>query len=139
VTIDEISGRIASISARPQALFLTALDGTGQHTALLQAAGGTPCASLDDQPEVLLLALPDLSLDDAEEEAFELAETPGWLELPCVKGGDCYLIDSAQLTDEAQATWILATILHPEIFTEMLPPYSVRMFPPELYKKTDDA
>jgi hypothetical protein len=138
VTIDEISGRVAELSTHPKVLLLTGLAGPGQHAALLEAAGGTPCASLADIPEVLLLALPDLSLDDAEEEALDLSETPGWFDLPCVRGGDCYLIDAAQLTDEAQATWILATILHPDVFTEMLPAYSVRMFPPELYKKSDD-
>jgi hypothetical protein len=138
VTIDEITGRVAELTAHPRVLFLTAPEGTGQHVALLKAAGGTPCTSLADQPEVLLLALPELSLDDAEEEAFDLAETPGWFELPCVKGGDCYLLDPMQLEDEEQATWILATILHPGVFTEMLPAYSVRMFPPELYKKPDD-
>ncbi len=138
MTIDEITGRVATLSVRPRVLLLTELNGAGQQTALLEAAGGTPCLSLADKPDVLLLALPDLSLDDAEEEAFDLAELPGWFDLPCVKGGDCYLLDAAQIEDTERATWILATILHPDLFTEMLPAYSVRMFPPELYKKPDD-
>ncbi len=136
MTIDEITGRVATLSVRPRVLLLTELNGAGQHTALLEAAGGTPCASLAEKPDVLLLALPGLPLDDAEEEAFDLAETPGWFELPCVMGGDCYLLDPAQLEDTERAIWILATILHPDIFTEMLPAYSVRMFPKELYDDT---
>jgi hypothetical protein len=89
---------------------------------------------------VLLLVLPETSLDDAEEEVLALAETPGWFELPCVRGGECYLIDAARLAEsEPQALWILATVLHPDRFTEMLPPYSVRMFPKELYEVPNDT
>jgi hypothetical protein len=137
MTLEEIAGRMAGVTTRPKTLLLTAIDGVGTRAETIEKAGGTPCHALTDSPDVLILALPGSSLDDAEEEALALAETPGWWDLPCVTGGDSYLVDAEQLTGEAQATWILATILHPDIFTEMLPPYSVRMLPKELYKKDD--
>lgn len=139
MTLEEIAEGVAEVAARPKTLLLTDLEGTCAHTELIERAGGTPVNSLADSPEVLILALPELSLDDAEEEALDLADTPGWWELPFVKGGDGYLVDATFLENEPLTIWILATILHPNVFTEMLPPYSVRMLPVELYKKQDDT
>lgn len=138
MTLEEIAQGVAEVTARPKTLLLTELEGTCAHKELIERAGGTPVNSLADSPEVLLIALPGLSLDDAEEESLDLPDTPGWWELPCIKGGDGYLVDATYLENEPLAIWILATILHPNVFTEMLPPYSVRMFPAELYKKQED-
>ena len=140
--LDALTARIATLEARPKALLLTSLDAIApSDPELLSLAGGTPTA-LTDGPEVLILALPDTDLDAAEEAAIELSENDAWWELPCVKEHDCYLVAGEFLSesaDRAEAARIVATILHPSIFTEMLPPYSVRMFPEECYKKPEPA
>lgn len=140
--LDALSARTAALETRPKILLLTSLDAVEpSDPELLTLAGGTPTA-LSDGPEVLILALPDTDLDDAEEAAIELSESDAWWELPCVKEHDCYLLSGAFLAegaDRAEAVRIVATILHPTEFTEMLPPYSVRMFPEECYKKPEPA
>lgn len=140
--LEALSARTAALETHPRVLLLSALDGSfPDDPELLTLAGGTPTA-LSDGPEVLILALPETSLDDAEELAIALSESDAWWELPCVTEHDCYLVAGKFLgegADRAEAARILATILHPSEFTEMLPPYSVRMFPEECYTKPDPA
>lgn len=88
-------------------------------------------------PETIILILGGRDAHEAIEEAEALTELPGWYDLPAVRAGECYTADAATFFDSpgpklAEAAGILATILHPETFTEMLPPYSVRIFPPAL-------
>ena len=138
--LEAIRARVDALHTRPRALLLI-LPGTleGSDPELLALAGGTPTAWADG-PEVLILALRHGSLDDAEEYAIEMSESDEWWELPCVKEHDCYLLAEeflAEGADRAEAARILATILHPGDFTDLLPPNSVRMFPEECYKKPE--
>lgn len=88
-------------------------------------------------PEMLILMPCGFDADRAVDEASVLTTVPGWFDLPAVRNGECYAADGnayfnrpgPRLVDSAE---ILATILHPETFTEMLPPYSVRRFPNHL-------
>ena len=140
--LDALAARTAALETRPKALLLTALDATeSSDSELLTLAGGVSVGWADG-PEVLILALPDTDLDDAEEAAIELSERDAWWELPCVREHDCYLVAGEFLgegADRAEAARIVATILHPTEFVEMLPPYSVRMFPEECYTKPEPA
>ena len=143
--LDTLSARTAALETRPKILLLTSLDDvTPSDPELLTLAGGVSVGWADG-PEVLILALPGTDLDDAEELAIALSEREGWWTLPCVTEHDCYLVAGEFLgegADRAEAARIVATILHPTEFIEMLPPYSVRMFPEECYTKPepdDDA
>ncbi len=79
----------------------------------------------------------------ALDESYAFLDAPGWLELPAVKNGECYAVDGSAYFNRpgprlAESAEILATILHPEIFTEMLPPYSVQRFDNALFEPTED-
>jgi hypothetical protein len=59
--------------------------------------------------------------------------------LPAVKNYDCYTIDpSYLLTPHLEAARILATILHPEEFTEMLPAFCAQLLPVEWLGSLDE-
>jgi ABC-type Fe3+-hydroxamate transport system substrate-binding protein len=134
MTLDELSEKTATL-ARPRLLLLSALDpptSAGALAATIAPAGGTAApwdsaaasALTPEQiaafaPEVLIVAGDDL---DAAEEALE--EDPFWSSLPCAAAGDCYVADAKILAEEPR---VLATILHPEVFTELVPAFSVRI------------
>jgi iron complex transport system substrate-binding protein len=86
----------------------------------------------DFAPEILILALCGFSGDRAEEEAMALSELDGFESWPCFQNNECYLVDGDAYINRpgprlAESAEILATILHPETFTEMLPPHAVRL------------
>ena len=88
-------------------------------------------------PEMLILVACGFDAYRALDEAWALSELPGWYDLPAVREGECYAADGSAYFNRpgprlAESAEILATILRPEIFTEMLPPYSVQRFPEEL-------
>ncbi len=88
-------------------------------------------------PEMLILIPCGFDADRAIEEAYTLPDAPGWFDLPAVQNAECYSIDGSVYFNRpgprlAESAEILATVLHPETFTEMLPPYSVRRFPNDL-------
>lgn len=87
-------------------------------------------------PELIVLLACGWDAYRALEEAYILAELPGWFDLPAVQNGDCFAVDGNAYFNRpgprlAESAEILATVLHPETFTEMLPPYSVQIFPME--------
>jgi iron complex transport system substrate-binding protein len=88
-------------------------------------------------PEMIVFIPCGFGVDRAIEEAYVLADSEGWFELPAVKNGECYAVDGNSYFNRpgprlAESAEILATVLHPDRVTEMLPPYSVRRFPEEL-------
>jgi hypothetical protein len=101
---------------------------TGWQIELLESLGGVPC-ELTESPDILLIAIPDFTLEEAHFAAQVLFELPEWSDLPCVQMGDCYVLDTPTFftTPTNEAAQILATILYPEAFPENLPPYSVRI------------
>lgn len=89
------------------------------------------------RPEVIVLIACGYDAYRALEEAYPLTDLPGWFDLPAVKAGDCYAVDGNAYFNRpgprlAESAEILATILHPDVFTEMLPPYSVQIFGSDL-------
>jgi iron complex transport system substrate-binding protein len=99
---------------------------------------------LEFNPEYIVLIACGFDAYRSLDEAWPLSELPGWYDLPAVRNGDCYAADGnaffnrpgPRLADSAE---ILATILRPEVFTDMLPPYSVQRFPDEMLVRIEDT
>ena len=88
-------------------------------------------------PEMIVLIACGMDAYRALDEAYALGDAPGWFDLPAVRNGECYTADGNAYFNRpgprlAESAEILATILHPDLFTEMLPPYSVQRFDNEL-------
>jgi iron complex transport system substrate-binding protein len=84
-------------------------------------------------PEMIILMACGVDAYRALDEAWALTDVPGWYDLPAVRNGECYTVDGNAYFNRpgprlAESAEILATILHPETFTEMLPPYSAQRF-----------
>lgn len=91
----------------------------------------------DFAPDCIVLIACGWDADRAIEEAYAFWDVPQWFDLPAVKNAECYAVDGNAYFNRpgprlAESAEILATILHPDTFTEMLPPYSVRLFPDDL-------
>jgi len=94
-------------------------------------------------PEVIVLVACGFDADRAIDEAYVLPEAAGldaWFALPAVRNAECYAANGNAYFNRpgprlAESAEILATILHPETFPEMLPPHAVRQFPPELIER----
>jgi iron complex transport system substrate-binding protein len=94
-------------------------------------------------PEMIVLLACGMDAYRALDESYALLDHPGWFELPAVKNGECYAVDGNAYFNRpgprlAESAEILATILHPELFTDMLPAYSVQRFDNELFVPTED-
>lgn len=94
-------------------------------------------------PEMIIVIPCGMDATRAIDEAYALADIPGWFDLPAVREGECYAADGSAYFNRpgprlAESAEILATILHPETFTGMLPPYAVRRFPNELLQPEDE-
>ncbi|MBC8101931.1 MAG: cobalamin-binding protein [Cytophagales bacterium] len=88
-------------------------------------------------PEMIVLLACGMDAYRALDEAYALLDVPGWFDLPAVRNGECYAVDGNAFFNRpgprlAESAEILATILHPERFTDMLPPYSVQRFDSEM-------
>ena len=110
---------------------------------------GTPSRTLSwDEinafaPEMIVLLACGMDAYRALDESYALLDAPHWFDLLAVKNGECYAVDGNAYFNRpgprlAESAEILATILHPEIFTEMLPPYSVQRFDNELFVPMED-
>jgi iron complex transport system substrate-binding protein len=91
----------------------------------------------DFGPEMLVLLACGFDAYHALDEAYALTDAPGWFDLPAVKQGECYAVDGNAYFNRpgprlAESAEILATVLHPETVTGMLPPYAVQRFPIDL-------
>ena len=153
---DRARERAASAPERPRTLLLEWTDppfSAGHWNPELLALAGGVGAGWDEPgvpsrtltwdeiaafaPEMLVLIACGFDTDRAIDEAYVLPDAPGWFDLPAVREGECYAIDGNAYFNRpgprlAESAEILATVLHPETITEMLPPYSVRRFPNEL-------
>jgi iron complex transport system substrate-binding protein len=92
-------------------------------------------------PEVIVLMACGFDTYRALWEASTLTDVPDWFDLPAVRNGDCFAVDGNAYFNRpgprlAESAEILATILHPETFTEMLPPFAAQIFDPELMDPT---
>lgn len=94
-------------------------------------------------PEVIACVFCGFDADRSLDEAYALPELAGvesWFALPAVVNGECYALDGNAYFNRpgprlAESAEILATVLHPETFTDDLPPFAVRYFPPELTER----
>lgn len=112
-------------------------DKIGQPSRTLDAAEIAAFA-----PEMIVLFACGFDAYRALDEAWSLTDLPGWFDLPAVRNGECYAVDGNAYFNRpgprlAESAEILATVLHPEAFTEMLPPYSVQRFPDDLLIPSD--
>jgi iron complex transport system substrate-binding protein len=153
---DAVHDKAAGTVERPKTLLLEWPDppfsaGHWNPELLVLAAGvggpwdelGVPSRTLtwdeirDFGPEMLVLLACGFGAYRALDEAYALTDAPGWFDLPAVKQGECYAVDGNAYFNRpgprlAESAEILATVLHPETFTEMLPPYAVQRFPNDL-------
>lgn len=91
-------------------------------------------------PEMIVLMACGFDTYRALDDAFVLPHGPGeeaWFALPAVQNGDCYAVDGNAYFNRpgprlAESAEILATILHPETITEIMPPFSVQRFADEV-------
>ncbi len=154
--LDRVRERASSAPERPRTLLLEWADppfSAGHWIPELLALAGGAGAPWDEPgkpsrtliwdeirgwaPDVLVLLPCGFDADRAIDEAYVLPDRDGWFDLPAVRAGECYAADGNAYFNRpgprlAEAAEILATVLHPETFTEMLPPYSVRRFPGDL-------
>jgi iron complex transport system substrate-binding protein len=163
--LDQVRERAASVPERPRALLLEWADPpfcAGHWNPELLALAGGAGARWDEPgkpsrtltwdeirgwaPDMLALLPCGFDANRAIDEAYALPDVPGWFDLPAVRAGECYAVDGSAYFNRpgprlVESAEILATILHPETFTELLPPYSVRRFPGDLLEpqKSDAA
>ncbi|MFM7323080.1 MAG: hypothetical protein ACKO5K_16390 [Armatimonadota bacterium] len=83
-------------------------------------------------PQVIVALAGAEDLDDAEE---DLRARHAWCDLEAAHGFDAYVADRTAFLALPR---ILATILHPTEFTEMLPPNSVRLAVPKAPADPED-
>lgn len=156
---DAVSSAVESAPEKPRTLLLEWSDppfSAGHWNPELLALAGAALAPWDQAgapsrvltwdeiktfaPEMIVFIPCGFGVDRAIEEAYVLADTEGWFDLPAVQNGECYAVDGSAYFNRpgprlAESAEILATILHPEQFSEVLPPYSVRRFPDVLLNR----
>lgn len=143
--LDSIAAQVAGRPG-PRVLVLDSLNPPtvcSEAVALVEACGGVGWpggSSPDDEavcswdPELVVLLAADDEMDDAEDELRDRAE---WLGTAAARGGDCYCAVRPTFLTLPR---VLATILHPDLFTAMLPPHSVRIaIPRERSPEPQDA
>ena len=140
---EPVSKRTAIMQARPRTVILASVNPPRSlglwEKELLIAAGATGLASSeahDISAEELVAFAPEIIII-AGENLEGLTELEGWFTLPAVTGHEVYLVEPAYLSEVgeglAEAARVLATILHPSRFTEMLPTFSVQLAPMSLF------
>ena len=137
-----VAEKTASLQARPRTVVFEAGKPVGLWVPeVLMAAGATLAPWTPQTPvtdEALVAFAPEVILLVGEENA-SLLLLPNWFELPACREHEVYQLDPAYLTEPCEklgeAARVIATILHPELFTEMLPPFSVQMAPTEFFTR----
>jgi len=143
-TLETIAAQVAG-RHQPKVLVLDSLDpatavqDASPLIAACGAIGWSGAHALSDQdilewdPDVVILLADTNGMDDAEDDLKDLEE---WMPTSAARGGDCYC--AVRETFESKPR-VLATILHPDLFTWMLPPHSVRIaIPKERVPEEDD-
>jgi iron complex transport system substrate-binding protein len=142
--ISAVAGRLGGVSRRPGVLCLGWLDpliAEGHWLPeLVKLAGGrdllgepgghsrrlTPEEVVACAPDVIVLMPCSFSLQRTLAEAHVLARLPGWEELPAVRSGRVYAVDSGYFSRPgprlATGVEILARCVHPTRFAGPLPP-----------------
>jgi iron complex transport system substrate-binding protein len=146
--IDEVAQRAAQASHRPGVLQLEWADPLlcGGHwvVEMVELAGGVPCFGskeegssrldwpdiLNSHPDVILFMPCGFGLERSLEDVPLLTSQPGWDSLPAVRNGQVYVIDASAYTSRlgprlVTGLEIMAEIIHPELFSGMVPSGSV--------------
>ena len=141
---EPVQKKTAGLEARPKTLLLASVNPPRTlglwEKELLAAAGATglPNAEAHDLTAEELVAFAPEVIVIAGEETEGLTELPGWFALPAVTEHEVYLVAPAYLSEAGEglveAARVLATILHPALFTQMLPTFSVQLAPLELFE-----
>ncbi len=143
--IDAVSQRARHATTRPRVLHLEWAEPVmcGGHWVpeIVDMAGGINCfgdkergsfrlewdAVLASQPDIIILMLCGYTTQRALEDLPILTAKPGWDDLPAVRHHQVYAMDAGAYTSRSgprlvQGLEIIAEILHPELFSGMIPP-----------------
>ena len=147
--IDAVTGRAELADGRPRVLHLEWTDPLmcGGHWVpeMVEIAGGENCfgdkemgsfplewdAVVESQPEVIVLMPCGFEVPRALEDVPLLTEKDGWNSLPAVKNNRVFAIDASNYTSRSgprlvTGLEILAEMIHPELFSGMVPEMGAR-------------
>ena len=147
--IDAVTGRAELADGRPRVLHLEWTDPLmcGGHWVpeMVEMAGGENCfgdkemgsfplewnAVVESQPEVIVLMPCGFEVPRALEDVPLLTEKDGWNSLPAVKNNRVFAIDASNYTSRSgprlvTGLEILAEMIHPELFSGMVPEMGAR-------------
>ena len=147
--IDAVTERAGLVDAKPRVLHLEWTDPLmcGGHWVpeMVELAGGENCfgdkdtgsfplewdAVMESQPEVIVLMPCGFEVPRALEDVPLLTEKDGWASLPAVKNNRVFAIDASNYTSRSgprlvTGLEILAEMIHPEIFSGMVPEMGAR-------------
>ena len=147
--IDSVATKTAKVSPKPRILQLEWVEPLlcGGHwvVEMVELAGGEPCfgsrhsgasrLEWDDvvasQPDTVLFMPCGFDLARAMEDIPILTSLPGWNSLPAVQHGNVYVIDGGAYTSRlgprlVTGLEILAELIHPALFSGMIPANSVQ-------------
>lgn len=147
--IDAVTERAALADSRPRALHLEWTDPLmcGGHWVpeMVELAGGVNCfgdketgsfpleweAVVESRPEVIVLMPCGFEVPRAMEDIPLLTAKEGWESLPAVRDGRVFAIDASNYTSRSgprlvTGLEILAEMIHPELFSGMVPEAGAR-------------
>jgi iron complex transport system substrate-binding protein len=147
--IDAVTERAALVDTRPSVLHLEWTDPLmcGGHWVpeMVELAGGANCfgdkemgsfplewdAVVESQPEVIVLMPCGFEVPRAMEDVPLLTEKDGWKSLPAVQNDRVFVIDASNYTSRSgprlvTGLEILAEMIHPELFSGMVPEAGAR-------------
>jgi iron complex transport system substrate-binding protein len=143
--IDTVAATAASATSRPRVLHLEWVEPLmcGGHwiPEMVELAGGINCFGQQDtgsfrlewseivasQPEVIIVMPCGFNVERACQDVPVLAQQEGWSALPAVQHGRVYVIDAGAYTSRSgprlvQGLEIFAEMIHPELFSGLIPP-----------------
>jgi iron complex transport system substrate-binding protein len=143
--LDRVRGRAANATHRPRVLHLEWVEPLmcGGHwiPEMVELAGGVNCFGTQDQgsfrlewaevvasqPEVIIVMPCGFNVARASQDVPLLTRLEGWSRLPAVQQQRVYVIDAGAYTSRSgprlvQGLEIFAEIIHPELFSGMIPP-----------------
>ena len=142
--IDNVVNRLCSVVNKPKVLHLEWVDPLmcGGHWVpeMVELAGGINCfgdketgsfpleweSIIDSQPEVIVLMPCGFDVKRGLQDLPLLSNKDGWADLPAVKNNRVYVIDAGAYTSRSgprlvDGLEILAEMIHPDLFSGMIP------------------
>ena len=142
--IDTVVNRLATVVNKPKVLHLEWVDPLmcGGHWVpeMVELAGGINCfgdketgsfpleweSIIDSQPEVIVLMPCGFDVKRGLQDLPLLSNKDGWANLPAVKNNRVYVIDAGAYTSRSgprlvDGLEILAEMIHPDLFSGMVP------------------